>query len=148
VRRGPRGNEQVTIYLAYWAQGQASVGLVGSHTPDACWPGTGWVAEWVPDPRVVLTSGGHTLPEAEHRLFADGDYPQQVWFWQLYDGHPVDVGSTRSVPALIRIALRYGFRKGGEQEFIRISSNRPWAEIAREPFVAEFLERVRPLGLN
>jgi exosortase len=142
-----KGSEQVTLYVAYWPEGQASVGLVGSHTPDACWPGAGWVVADVADPRASLAVGEERLPEAQHRLFMSNGYPQQVWFWQLYDGHMVEVGDPKSVPALIRIALRYGFRKGGRQAFVRISSNRPWEEISREPFVVEFFGRARVLGL-
>jgi exosortase len=147
VRRDAAGAEQVTLYVAYWSEGQASVGFVGSHTPDACWPGTGWVPSPVPDPLVALDMGGRTLPAAQHRLFTSEGYPQQVWFWQLYEGRTVDVGDPKSVRSLIRIALHYGFRRGGSQAFIRISGNRPWGEIARQPFVAEFVERARALGL-
>jgi exosortase len=147
-RRGtPHGTDQVTLYVAYWPPGQASVGLVGSHTPDACWPGAGWVSSAVADPRVALGVGGATLPEAQHRLFMGSGYPQEVWFWQLYDGRTVDIGDPKSVPALIRIALRYGFRKGGRQAFVRVSSNRPWGEISREPFMAKFFGQARVLGL-
>jgi exosortase len=146
-RKDAAGVEQVTIYLAYWSEGQASVGLVGSHTPDACWPGAGWVPTPVPDPVVALDVGGSTLAAAQHRLFVDEGYPQQVWYWQLYEGRPVDVGNPKSVRALVRIALRYGFRKSGSQAFVRISSNRSWVEISREPFVVEFVERARALGL-
>jgi exosortase len=146
-RPGAGGPEQVTIYVAYWEPGQASVGLVGSHTPDACWPGAGWVPAEVPDPLASLSIGGRALPGAQHRLFKGGRYPQEVWYWQLYHGSVVQVGNPRSVPALIRIALRYGFRKGGEEAFIRISSNRPWDQVSREPFVAEFFGRARGLGL-
>jgi exosortase len=146
-RKDPAGMEQVTIYVAYWSEGQASVGLVGSHTPDACWPGAGWVAAAVPDPIVALEVGGRTLPAAQHRLFVDEGYPQQVWYWQMYEGRTVDVGNPKSVRALIGIALRYGFRKGGSQAFVRISCNRSWADISREPFVSEFVERARVLGL-
>ena len=146
-RNGAHGFEQVTLYLAYWSAGQASVGAVGSHTPDACWPGAGWVAKEVPERTVSLRLGPERLTPAQDRFFTSADYSQYVWFWQLYGGRVIDVGSTRSVPALIRIALRFGFRRGGEQAFIRVSSNRPWEEIANEPFVAEFFGHVRQLGL-
>jgi hypothetical protein len=59
----------------------------------------------------------------------------------------VDVGDPKSVRALIGIALRYGFRRSGSQAFIRISGNRTWDEISRQPFVIEFVERARALGL-
>ena len=63
------------------------------------------------------------------------------------DGHVVDVGSTRSVSSLVRIALRFGFRKTGQQAFVRISSNRTWGEISKEPFVVDFFARAQRLGL-
>jgi len=147
LRTGPQGGSQVTIYLAYWRPGQASVGLVGSHTPDFCWPGAGWAPAAVPDPRALLSVAGRPLPAAQHRLFTNGGYPQHVWFWQLFAGRPVELGNTHSVSALLAIALRYGFRQGGEQYFIRVSANRGWDEVSREPFVAEFLGRMAPLGL-
>jgi exosortase len=142
------GGEQITLYLAYWPAGDASVGFVGSHTPDACWPGAGWTAAGVADPKATLRAAGQELPPAQHRLFYNGTYPQHVWYWQLNAGHVVDVGATHSVPALVRIALRFGFRKSGDQEFIRISSNRTWDEISGEPIIGDFVSRVRPLGLD
>jgi exosortase len=147
LRNGAHGFEQVTLYLAYWSAGQASVGAVGSHTPDACWPGAGWVAKAVTERMVSLDLGPERLPPAQNRFFTSSDYSQHVWFWQLYGGRVINVGSTRSVPALIRIALRFGFRRGSEQAFVRVSSNRPWEEIANEPFIAEFFGHARQLGL-
>ncbi len=146
LRSDAHGLVQVTLYLAYWSGG-ASVGAVGSHTPDACWPGAGWVAKDVPERTVALDVGRMRPPPAQNRFFTSEDFAQHVWFWQLYSGRIIDVGSTRSVPSLIRIALRFGFRKGGDQAFIRVSSNRPWEEIAHEPFIAEFFANTRRLGL-
>jgi exosortase len=142
-----RGGEQVTLYAAYWSPGQASVGLVASHTPDACWPGTGWTARAVDDPHPALSAGNERLPPAQHRSFVSEGYPQQVWYWQLVNGGPVQVGDPRSVTSLLRIASRYGIRRAGAQAFVRISSNRPWDEISGEPFVAQFLGRTKALGL-
>jgi hypothetical protein len=42
-----------------------------------------------------------------------------------------------SVAALLELAWQHGFRTQGDQSFIRISSNRPWSEIANEPLVSE-----------
>ncbi|HEY5078753.1 MAG TPA: exosortase/archaeosortase family protein [Opitutaceae bacterium] len=148
LRATPAGREQITLYLAYWPPGDASIGFVGSHTPDACWPGAGWMAARVADPMAAIGVAGRPLPPAQHRLFSNNGYPQNVWYWQLDDGRVVDVGSTRSVGALLGIALRFGFRKGGAQMFIRISSNRAWDEISGEPLIADFLGRARSLGLR
>jgi len=140
---------QITLYAAYWAPGQAPVSLVASHTPDACWPGAGWVVHPVAESRATLSVGDRVLPGfPEHRFFTSAaGFPQHVWFWHIFDGRPILYDDPYSPAALLRIALRYGFRKDGDQLFIRISSNRPWGEIAREPLLAEFFSQTRALGL-
>ena len=146
-RMTDQGREQITVYLAYWRAGQASVSLVSSHTPDACWPGAGWDAIPIADPRVQLTVAARQLPEAEARSFRSGEFPQNVWFWHLYDGRPITQQSTNSPAALLRLALRYGFRHDGDQLFVRVSSNRPWDTIAHEPMLDTIFARLQPLGL-
>jgi exosortase/archaeosortase family protein len=138
---------QITIYLAYWRPGQASVSLVASHTPDACWPGSGWEAVPAPVAREYPVVAGRALASAEYRFFKSGDYPQYVWFWHLYDGRPITYRDPYSPSELLRIALRYGFRHNGDQLFVRISSNRPWADLAGEPLLAQFFARTQALGL-
>jgi exosortase len=142
-----RGPERIIIYLAYWRPGQASVSLVASHTPDACWPGAGWEPVPVSEPRVNLVVGSHPLPGAEARSFVSGDYPQNVWYWHLYDGRSITQENPRSPAELLRLAWRYGFRHDGDQLFVRISSNRPWANISHEPVLETVLNRLQPLGL-
>ena len=146
-RMTDHGEEQVIVYLAYWSPGQASVSLVASHTPDACWPGAGWESLPLPEPRVRLMAGGRQLAEAESRFFKNGDYPQNVWFWHLYDGRPMTQGPANSPVELLRLAWRYGFRHDGDQLFVRVSSNCSWETIAHEPFIETLFTRLQPLGL-
>lgn len=138
---------EIILYVAYWRAGQAPVSLVASHTPDACWPGSGWTARPIAEPRAQLAVGERALPAAEYRVFAANDQPQHVWFWHLYDRHPIGYRDPRSPGELLRIAWRYGFRHAGDQFFVRVSSNRPWNEIAGEPLLAEFFARTQALGL-
>jgi hypothetical protein len=147
LRSSPGGPTDITLYVAYWPAGQVPVSQVASHTPDACLPGSGWSTLPTPQPRVLLQAGNRTVPEAEYRLFQAGEYPQHVWFWHLYDGSPISYRDPYSATELLRIAWRYGFRHDGDQVFIRLSSNRPWSQIAHEPLVAELLARLKPLGL-
>ena len=147
VRDGAEGPTEIVIYVAYWRAGQAPVSLVASHTPDACWPGAGWNAVPTPDLRLPLTVDGRTLAPAEHRLFEADRQPQHVWFWHLYDGAPITYRDPYSPVELLRLAWHYGFRRSGDQMFVRVSSNRPWAQIAQEPLLAEFFGRTRSLGL-
>lgn len=143
----PAGMTEIIIYVAYWCAGQAPVSLVASHTPDACWPGSGWVAVPLREPRVELVVGDRKTPGAEHRLFEANHRLQHVWFWHLYDGRALSYRDPYSAIELLRMAWRYGFRRGGDQLFVRISSNRTWSQIAHEPLLAEFFARTRALGL-
>lgn len=141
------GPQQITLYLAYWRAGQAPVSLVASHTPDACWPGAGWVPikdRTETDP-VLLPDRPLTPPESRH--FRSGGFPQYVWFWHLHDGRPIAYRDPYSARELLAIAWRYGFTRNGDQLFVRVSSNQPWNKLADEPLIAAFFSRLQPLGL-
>jgi len=137
----------LTLYLAYWRPGQAPVSLVDAHTPDACWPGTGWEPEPVPASRAALEVAGRRLAPAECRLFAHDSFETRVWFWHLYGGRPIAFVDPYSAPRLLALAWRYGFGPPEDQLFVRVSSNRPWREVASQPALRQFLENLRPLGL-
>jgi exosortase len=137
----------VTLYLAYWRPGQAAVSLVDAHSPDACWPGTGWVAEPVTSGRESLSVGGRLLAPAESRLFAHGAFETRVWFWHLYGGRPITFVDPYSVVRLLGLAWHYGLGHAKDQMFVRVSSDRPWQEIASQPVLRQFFENMRPLGL-
>ncbi|ATC62682.1 hypothetical protein CMV30_01140 [Nibricoccus aquaticus] len=147
ARDTPDGPLQITAYLAYWPGGQSTVSLVASHTPDACWPGAGWQPDSSASSRETLALGPHTLPPAEHRFFTHERYPQHVWYWHLNDGQVIHHDGLGSPLKLLRLALRYGFRRDGDQFFIRISSNQPWEKIAQDPLLADILKNLHPLGL-
>ncbi|HTL68237.1 MAG TPA: exosortase/archaeosortase family protein [Lacunisphaera sp.] len=139
---------QLTVYVAYWEAGQASVSQVASHTPDACWPGSGWSSRPSSETQQSPVLAGVTLAPGEHRLFEDaGGYRQNVWFWHIYDGRAISYQDPYSAPALLRLAVRYGFRRQGDQLFIRISSNKPWPALAQEPLVRQIIDKLVPLGL-
>lgn len=140
---------QLTVYVAYWAPGQTSVSRVASHTPDACWPGSGWAAQpLAAAERQDPTLTGLSIAPGEYRLFQNSaGFPQYVWFWHIYNEHAINYQDPYSLPALFHLALQYGFRQPGAQYFIRVSSNRPWTELAAEPLVREIFTRLVPLGL-
>ncbi len=139
---------QLTVYVAYWPTGQATVSRVASHTPDACWPGAGWAVRPVADPQQIPRLTGLQLSPAEHRLFQNAaGFSQNVWFWHIYDGRAINYRDPYSVPALLHLALQYGFRRQGDQFFIRVSSNKPWPELASEPLVREIFTNLAGIGL-
>jgi exosortase len=142
----PTGPLQVTVYLAYWLPGQAPVSLVSSHTPDACWPGAGWMASPELAQHALLTQP-RLVPPAQYRRFDQGELSQHVWFWHLYRGTLVTDVDPFSPFKMVEVVLRYGIRSQGEQAFVRISSNRSWTFLETEPLVAELLTELRALGL-
>jgi exosortase len=144
------GPSQITIYLAYWEPGRVPVSLVESHTPETCWPGTGWVG--LPPPTATAIStysvAGRTLPPPTELFFKDGNgTPRYTWYWHLDAGRLIAPVNPFSPRALLGLAWRYGFLTSGEQWFVRISSNRPWVQIADEPLVASVLAKLQPMGL-
>jgi hypothetical protein len=143
----PDGPTEITIYVAYWRPGQASVSAVAAHTPDACWPGAGWTAVTIPETEQTLPLANRTLPAAEYRVFRAGPVGQHVWFWHLYDGKPINIRDSLSPRAALATALEYGFKRDGPQMFIRVTSNRPWSRIGREDALAEFFRRTQAQGL-
>ncbi len=140
---------QLTVYVAYWPAGQSSVSQVASHTPDACWPGSGWSSiTATTDRRQVVGIPNLEVSPAEYRLFqTDRGNVQHVWFWHLFDGRVIDYRDPYSLSALLQIALDYGFTRQGSQYFVRISSNRPWSDLAHEPLVHEILANLDRIGL-
>ncbi len=151
VRRGatPPGAEpiQITVYMAYWSPGQVPVSLVATHTPDACWPGSGWLAQPIAPAPTPFLSNGRTLPAPEYRRFTNASSLQYVWYWHLYDGRSIAQNDPRSALTLLKIAWNYGFRTAGEQVFVRISSNHPWEEIRDDPLLAGIIAELKPMGL-
>ncbi|HEY4988423.1 MAG TPA: hypothetical protein VII09_01375, partial [Opitutaceae bacterium] len=70
-----------------------------------------------------------------------------VWFWHLYGGRPIAFVDPYSAARLLRLAWHYGFGPPEDQLFVRVSSNRPWQEIASEPALQQFFVNLTPLGL-
>jgi len=147
VRLEPDGPTELTVYFAYWAPGQSNPGLVAIHTPDGCWPGTGWLQQPTGRTTERITTLGRPLAEAEYRLFTSGGFPQYVWYWHLYDGRPLVQRNAYSPVGLLRLVFSYGFKPPSDQLFVRFSCNRPWSAIDHDPLVAEIFRRLQPLGL-
>jgi len=147
-RRDRGGVTQVSVYVAWWPAGRTSVSTVAAHTPESCWPGTGWVMDKNRSVRRTLPlPGGRALEEAEQRVFWQGKYPQRVWFWHLVGGAPFRPFNPLSWRDQLSVFFEHGVRRDQAQAFVRISTNREWEEIADESLVAEVLKGFVELGV-
>lgn len=146
---GRGGYLMLNVYVAYWPSGRTSVSRVASHTPDACWPGSGWFAQMDRTKHAESPAiDGAPVAPAEYRFFqSNAGHAQHVWFWHVFDGRVITYRDPYSLPALLKIALEYGFRRQGSQYFIRISSNRAWNELSAEPLLKEIVHNLGSVGL-
>ena len=146
-RLGPSGREEVTLYVAYWRPGQASVTSVSSHTPDMCWPGQGWAAVPEHARTLGLRVARRTLPPAQARAFARPGERLNVWYWHLYGGRPVEDFDTHSPLRLLAEAAAHGVRADRSQIFVRISANAGWSQIGDGALLPVFFSGLRRWGL-
>ena len=106
-------------------QGQSSVSSAAAHTPDACWPGADWTAVPNPVKREAPLVARRTLAPAEYRIFTSAGLPQPVWFWHLFDGRPITFADPDNIVERFGLAWRNGFRRDGDQLFVRVSATGP-----------------------
>lgn len=138
---------QITFYLAYWPPGQAGVSVVATHTPDACWPGAGWVPQPVEERLVALELPHRTIDPGQYRIFQYDDRNRNVWFWHSYDRQVIPEFEPRSPLELLGSVLTYGVRSQGEQLFVRMTSNQPWEAFSNEALVQEIFAELQTYGL-
>jgi hypothetical protein len=142
------------LYVAYWTPGRMPVQKVASHTPDRCWSENGWTCEELRSGERLPTGSGELKP-AYWRLFRTpgaSSAHQYVVYWHLVGGELYDYGSgfnQRPNPVQWwRETLHYAIKGSAEQYFIRLTSDRPFAEIKNDPGFQEVLAALAKLGLQ
>ncbi|MEY4938671.1 MAG: hypothetical protein RIQ93_406, partial [Verrucomicrobiota bacterium] len=138
-----RGDTQVTVYFAYWAPNQATLGSVALHSPAMCLPGSGWQTLMAPSKLAA-----YPLRTPRRFAFKKNGYPQHVWFWHFYDGEPVEETAGFYPWQLAPRLLRPAVSANAPQWVVRISSNKPLESLLAEPIVQEFFARLRAAGLT
>jgi hypothetical protein len=148
-----KDGKQIGVYVAYWTAGRMPLQKVASHTPDRCWTENGWRCEEMRFAE-TLTAGEARLLPAQWRRFTppNGAMPQYVVYWHLVGTRLYDYGTRFNArPDFVkwwRDTLDYAFSGSEAQYFIRVTSNRPFEEFAREPAWAELVEALGKLGLE
>jgi hypothetical protein len=142
----------VTVYVAYWGPGAMPTQLVASHTPDRCWTSSGWTCEAMKHGVPLPNAAPVTMP-GEWRIFStNGGQRLNVQFWHLVGGATYDYGDRfNQVPSIWRWwrdAARQVVSAPPEQYFIRVTSDRPFAELAGNPGWEQLLGGLARLGLT
>ena len=142
---------KVSLYVAYWGPGKMPTQVVASHTPDRCWTSAGWSCD---EMRHVVPLNGRrsTLREGERRIFRAPDGQKlQVQFWLLVGGREYDFGERfNRIPSVWRWwrdAARQVVTAAPEQYFVRLTSERPFEELAGDAGWEELLASLAALGL-
>jgi len=148
--RSPRAI--VSLYVAYWGPSKMPVQLVASHTPDRCWVENGWVCERRVHGETLGVNGVAVLP-GEWRLFrAPSKLSLNVIFWHLKGGELYDYGDRMNTVPFIwrwwRDVYRTIATAPAEQYFVRLTSNRPFRELAQDSGWQELTASLADLGLR
>ncbi|MBA4135876.1 MAG: hypothetical protein C0518_01010 [Opitutus sp.] len=143
------GRGTVALYVAYWGPGKMPVQLVSSHTPDRCWVENGWSREKV---RHAVAAASAVRP-GEWRLFkAPSGQKLNVLFWHVVGDDLYDYGQRASeMPSAWRWwrdAALQAVRPPAEQYFIRVSSDRPFEELAGDAGWQQLLRALEEVGLR
>ena len=144
-----RGNNEITLYIAYWEPQKMPVRLVQAHTPDICWVRSGWnVAD--SEYAVNLTANNQSLKPAEFRIMEKDMAQQYVYYWHVvgdtvYTSRTIGVWS-RWDP--IKSFFRFGFNQQQEQFFIRLASNQAFEGIFEDPGFQAILNDLAKMTLQ
>jgi len=141
------------VYAAYWRPGRIPIQKVASHTPDRCWSENGWncldmrFAERVAVPGVALRP-------AQWRIFTPPGSPEareHVLYWHLVGDRLYDYGERfNKRPDIVkwwRDTVDYAFSGSDAQYFVRLTSNRSFAELADDPAWRQLLAALGRIGL-
>ena len=130
-REFEKAGVRISIYLTYWSPGRMSQRSVGGHTPDVCWVASGWRNLLEQAGTINYEAGGRLKIVMQNRIFKLDDLTEYVAFAQIVSGRSVSYGDGRGPAwyALVEDLVKHGFSQREEQFFIRISSNRPIAQI-------------------
>jgi hypothetical protein len=148
-----RGDVEIGVFVAYWKPGNSDKIEVARHSPDHCWPQSGWTRVGEED-EVSYDAGGLKSEIGQLRHFRNQGMDQYTVFWQLMGGKRTGYAQgdqsrwSKRIPAVLKswVGNNFGFDET-EQYFIRITANRPLQEISREPIFTTILKDMAQFGL-
>ena len=149
---------QVTVYVAYWSPGKVTTTDAGVHNPDSCWVNAGWTrVERKHGLEVTLKEGA--LVPFEYGVYQMEESRLPVIFWHIVGGEINRyeeqkegwrdglMGRIDRLPLVLGDLKKYGLNQRREQMFIRITANKSFGELFKDPNFLRLLEALKPLGI-
>lgn len=143
-----KNDDEINVYVAYWEPGRYHPRLIASHVPDNCWVAAGWEMQQRKETRSVHVIERSTLP-GECRSFSRGTTVNHVIYWHIVGGK-ISIYSRRDMgPWDMFFTSFLNDITSGQTEhyFIRISSNRPIADLEKNPLFKHILTTLAQTGL-
>lgn len=139
-----RGDQRVSVYIAYWEPLQMPVRQVGSHTPDVCWVRNGWECTQL-ERDVFLNLRETPLKSTEKRAYRINGSEEYVLYWHLINGKVYKANNQLGMWDrwnMLHDHFRFGLNQKPEQYFVRINSNRPIETLWNQPTFQQLMQEV------
>jgi hypothetical protein len=142
-----KGDQEFSVYIAYWRAGKMPAREISFHVPDVCWVLAGW-KQCAADRHYQREFEGRWLAPAQYREFEEPNARQYVLYWHVLNGRTVNFnpGGAPSQLNALKAVLRHGLNQRGEQYFIRIASRSPPDEYWNDEGFQEVMELIAQLG--
>jgi EpsI family protein len=126
-----RGDDEIEVYIAYWAPGKTSREAVQEHTPDICWTENGWSMTVLPPLAPKVFPGSSSVPMSNHRRFTRGPIELEVLYWHVEGQRFLQDRVSKPIVSLPLLLLRRLHNiqvamtgRSPRQLFVRVSSRR------------------------
>ncbi|MEC8333086.1 MAG: exosortase-associated EpsI family protein [Verrucomicrobiota bacterium] len=158
AREYVRGNTKVMVYVAYWLPGSEPYSSVAIHNPDSCWVIAGWKIKNRESARKMCLAG-FQMKQHEWGIYEKKGVETHVIFWHLLGGEPHEhiekmvwtnsgLDSFKRQFYFIYNLYQMGFDLGKEQIFVRLSSNKPFDLLEKDPYFKNIIDYLRVLGIE
>ncbi|MEM8868589.1 MAG: exosortase-associated EpsI family protein [Verrucomicrobiota bacterium] len=153
-----RGDTEIMLYAAYWLPGSEPYSSVGLHNPDSCWVIAGWDIQDRESARKI-DFAGCSLKSHEWGIYRKDGSDTHVMFWHLLGGEPNEyikhmiwtesgIDSFKRQFYFIFNIYQLGLDLGRDQLFVRISSNKAFDLLEKDPHFQRLFESFAGLGIE
>ena len=139
----------IGLYIAYWTPGKASYRWAGANKPDTCWILNGWTCK-LREHSVPFRLADEQLEPAEFGIYNKDGNDEHVYFWHIVGGrsHTYKQMGTPNIFGAINDIQKHGLSLRKEQFFVRLSSNKNFEALKKEPLFAALMKGLTHLDMQ